>query len=186
MTPAVSFLIPPQCPITGIALTLPFQLAAPPFFSQKRSIMQDSKSVLRITLCSESRTELKTNPPSVINRDIKSAPPSGPRLSYSPVGLGNPHSESVCEYLAACEDREPNVWLRDDIRIAWLTVVNAAQGKLDPWRYSFWMYLGRTPEKLIPFFVERAERHRLMEVPDYDPTVKMAAKSLPHDKKEIA
>jgi hypothetical protein len=166
----------PQIPLQSIA-----------FFPQKASLMHDSKSVLRITLCSENRTELKSNLPHVINRDIKSAPPSGPRLSYSPVGLENKVSESVCEYLAWCEANEPNVWLRDDIRIAWLTVLNASEGKPDPWRYSFWMYLGRVPEKVIPELVARAERHRLMEVPDYDPTVKMAQSPAASQKrKEIA
>jgi len=72
-------------------------------------------------------------------------------------------SAPVLDYLQRAECREPDAWLRDDYRIAWLTVHFAGRGYSDPWRFAFWWYLGRTPEKLIPFFVSRAARHAAME-----------------------
>lgn len=76
---------------------------------------------------------------------------------------GQRQSEAVLAYLAAAEAREPDVWLRDDIRISWLTVLHAAQGTAQPWEYAFWRYLGRHSSKLIPEFVARADKHAAME-----------------------
>lgn len=89
--------------------------------------------------------------------------------------LQNKLSARVLSRLAEAETREPDAWLRDDYRIAWLTVLHCAEGIADPWRFAFWKYLGKTPEKLIPLFVERRENHRAMEIPDYDPTLRRRA-----------
>jgi hypothetical protein len=90
-------------------------------------------------------------------------------------------SERVLYRLAQAESRESDVWLRDDYRIAWLTVLYASEERtwgLDdegesfgPWEFAFVSYLGKSHKKLIPYFVARSERHRLLDVPDYDPTL---------------
>jgi hypothetical protein len=68
-------------------------------------------------------------------------------------------SARVLEYLALAEFRALDPWERDDLRLSWLTVLRASEGHPDPWRYAFWCYFGLTPEKLIPYFVARAEAH---------------------------
>jgi hypothetical protein len=103
-------------------------------------------------------------------QDTLPAPPHSLTIVHGAVQ--NKISVRVLARLSEAESREPDAWLRDDYRIAWLTVLHCADGISDPWRFAFWKYLGRTPEKLIPLFLERAEKHRLMNVPDYDPTLK--------------
>lgn len=76
---------------------------------------------------------------------------------------GERQSEAVLAYLAAAEAHEEDVWLRDDIRLSWLTVLRAAAGHSDPWRYSFWTMFGKVPEKVIPIWCERAQEHAEME-----------------------
>lgn len=77
--------------------------------------------------------------------------------------FGLRHTESILAYLADAEMREPDAWLRDDVRIAWLTVLHCSEGIERPWEYAFYRYLGKHPDKLIPEFVARAERHAAME-----------------------
>jgi hypothetical protein len=68
----------------------------------------------------------------------------------------------VMSRLADLEWREAQLYYQDDYRLAWLTVLRAAEGYPDPWAYSFWMYYGRHPKKLIPFFVEREAKWKAM------------------------
>ena len=75
-------------------------------------------------------------------------------------------SERVLFQLALAETNEIDPWLRDDIRISWLTVLHCAEGISQPWEYAFWRYLGKHPDKLIPIFVERAEKHAAMNEPE--------------------
>jgi hypothetical protein len=72
-------------------------------------------------------------------------------------------SQRVAYRLTQIEIREPDAWFRDDLRIARLTVFFASNGNPDPWRYAFWWYLGKTPDKLIPFFVAREATRGAME-----------------------
>ena len=72
-------------------------------------------------------------------------------------------TQNILAYLSRAEWKEPDVWLKDDYRIAWLTVLHCAEGISQPWEYAFWRYLGRHPDKLIPELVARAERHAAME-----------------------
>jgi len=72
-------------------------------------------------------------------------------------------AQRVVYRLTQAEAKEPDAWLRDDLRIARLTVFFAGNGKPDPWRFAFWWYLGQVPEKLIPQFQERERGHALME-----------------------
>jgi hypothetical protein len=69
-------------------------------------------------------------------------------------------SESVLSYLAAAEELEPDVWLQDDIRIAWLTVLHAAAGVADAWGFSFWQFFGKTYPKALLAWAERDEINR--------------------------
>ena len=43
-----------------------------------------------------------------------------------------PFVERVLSYLETAESCEPDVWLRDDLRIAWITVLRAARGESEP------------------------------------------------------
>jgi hypothetical protein len=115
---------------------------------------------------SENRnSDLFTHPEA--DRSIVSQPAIPPRLTLLDGNL-NPIvyrslSGRIMARLACAEAREVNPHLADDYRIAWLTVWNASQGHADPWRYSFWCYLGKTPEKIIPELVARLEKHAAME-----------------------
>lgn len=72
--------------------------------------------------------------------------------------------------LAQFEAREPEVWLADDYRIAWLTVLHAHQDIPDPWGFAFWRYLGRTYGRVLPEFMAREQRHAAMELPPKKPS----------------
>jgi len=68
-------------------------------------------------------------------------------------------AERVVIYLCAAEAAERDPRYHDDYRLARMALGYARQGHTDPWRYAFWMYFGRVPEKLIPVFVA-ADRQR--------------------------
>ena len=84
-------------------------------------------------------------------------------------------SARICARLVQAEAKEPDAWLRDDYRIARMTVGLASRGNSDPWRFAFWQYLGKTPEKLIPFFVARAQRDAAMDLPPKKPATAASA-----------
>jgi hypothetical protein len=73
---------------------------------------------------------------------------------------GQSKIEAVLSYLASAEARELDVWLQDDIRIAWLTVLHAASGVVDAWGYSFWQFFGKTYPKALLAWAERDEINR--------------------------
>jgi len=95
-------------------------------------------------------------------------------------------SARICTRLCEAEAREPNAWLRDDYRIARMTVGNARQGNPDPWRFAFWQYLGKTPEKLIPVFVARAQRDAAMQLPPKKPAAAASAAQEKHCPSSVA
>jgi hypothetical protein len=64
---------------------------------------------------------------------------------------------SILGYLASAEMREEDVWLRDDIRIAWITVLNAAQGSPIPHIEATYTVLGLHPDKVYPAILARRE-----------------------------
>lgn len=67
-------------------------------------------------------------------------------------------SQRVLDRIAEAKDKEVyDPWRKDDLQIAWLTVLRADEGEADPWRLAFWQTLGEYPEKLIPFLVARAD-----------------------------
>jgi hypothetical protein len=64
---------------------------------------------------------------------------------------------SILDYLASAELREEDVWLRDDIRIAWVTVLNASQGSQSPHIEASYRVLGLHPDKVWPAILARRE-----------------------------
>jgi hypothetical protein len=62
---------------------------------------------------------------------------------------------SILDYLASAEAREEDVWLRDDVRIAWITVLNASQGSPIPQIEASYAVLGLHPDKVYPAIVAR-------------------------------
>lgn len=64
---------------------------------------------------------------------------------------------SILDYLASAEMREEDVWLRDDVRIAWITVLNASQGSPIPHIEASYAVLGLHPDKVYPAIVARRE-----------------------------
>lgn len=77
---------------------------------------------------------------------------------------GNSFSQRVLVRLAQAESTEPDVWLRDDIRIAWITVLNCANHKPTPWEWAFNTVIGGHPSKVIPQLVERVRKHAEMDL----------------------
>jgi hypothetical protein len=77
--------------------------------------------------------------------------------------------DRIMSRLAQLEDSENNPHFQDDYRIAWMTVLNCSEGHADAWRYSFWCYFGKVPEKIIPELVAREAKRRRLDIPDYDP-----------------
>lgn len=61
--------------------------------------------------------------------------------------------ESILDYLTWAEANEPDVWLRDDYRIAWITVVKAARGELQPHFWATYAVLRTAPVKVWPNIV---------------------------------
>jgi hypothetical protein len=66
-------------------------------------------------------------------------------------------SEHVLAYLASVEDAEMNPWVKDDLRIAWLTVLYAARGYEIPHIWASYMVLGLHPDKVWPAMMTRRE-----------------------------
>lgn len=79
--------------------------------------------------------------------------------------FGRSKSERILAYLAVAEQGEPDVWLRDDYRIAWLTVLYSANGRPSPWDWAFNRVVGGHPAKVIPQLVARAREHVVLGLP---------------------
>lgn len=73
--------------------------------------------------------------------------------------------EHILAYLASAEQAEPDVWARDDYRIAWLTVLYCANSRPTPWAWAFNQVVGGHPSKVIPQLVERARKHAVLGLP---------------------
>lgn len=80
-------------------------------------------------------------------------------------------SERILSYLASAEQDEEDVWLRDDIRIAWITVLYAANDRPTPWEWAFNRVIGGHPSKVIPILVERRQKHAELALPPRKPVV---------------
>jgi len=57
--------------------------------------------------------------------------------------------------LADAERREVDPWVRDDLRIAWITVLNAARGDTIPHIAATYTVLGLHPDRVWSAIVER-------------------------------
>lgn len=60
----------------------------------------------------------------------------------------SPHVESILQYLSRAEWAEIDPWLRDDLRVAWLTVLLADRGERQPFVLASYRVLGIHPDKL--------------------------------------
>jgi hypothetical protein len=99
-----------------------------------------------------------------INRDTLSPFPEILRELVSMLDSGRAESWAVLAYLAESECKEPDVWLRDDIRVAWLCALYASHGVENPWGYAFWWYYGKTYPKALLAWAERdRENQRQLE-----------------------
>jgi hypothetical protein len=76
--------------------------------------------------------------------------------------MGDRLLQRVWERLSQSEQAEPDVSLRDDLRIAKLCILNVERGQSDPWRFAFWTYMGITPEKWLGIQAEREAYSRSM------------------------
>jgi hypothetical protein len=74
-------------------------------------------------------------------------------------------TEAVLQYLESAEQQEHDAWLRDDIRIAWITTLRASRGEPFPHVSATYTVLGVHPDQVWP----RIEaRRRAMLGADYD------------------
>jgi hypothetical protein len=64
-------------------------------------------------------------------------------------------TEKVLLYLETAEKKEIDPWLRDDIRISWITVLNASRGDLFPHVHATIAVLGLHPDRVWPAIVAR-------------------------------
>lgn len=71
---------------------------------------------------------------------------------------GNQKVTSVLEYLAQAEQGESDVWLRDDLRISWLTCLYAGRGYEKPHIAATQQVLGIHPDKVFEAMTERRRR----------------------------
>lgn len=64
-------------------------------------------------------------------------------------------AERVLLRLEKAEQRESDVWLRDDIRIAWITVLEASRGNSQPHIDATYRVLGLHPDKVWQAILDR-------------------------------
>lgn len=89
--------------------------------------------------------------PSDISHDAPPSADSGPRdASLELAGR-------VLLRLEEAEKKELDPWMRDDIRIAWITVFHASQGHSQPHVVATYRVLGIHPDKVWPAIVARRE-----------------------------
>jgi hypothetical protein len=80
------------------------------------------------------------------------------RIPYAALPPGAPCvdvSERVLVYLEKCERKEFDPWMRDDIRIAWITVLEASRGNPQPHIDATYKVLGIHPAKVWPAICAR-------------------------------
>jgi hypothetical protein len=69
---------------------------------------------------------------------------------------GNPSTtDRILAQLALAEAKEPCPWFRDDIRIAWITVLMASRGNTMPHVVATYQVLGLHPDKVWPAILAR-------------------------------
>jgi hypothetical protein len=70
---------------------------------------------------------------------------------------GRSQVDRILAQLTLAEAKEPCPWLRDDIRIAWITTLWASQGKPQPHVAATYAVLGLHPDKVWPAILARRE-----------------------------
>ena len=101
--------------------------------------------------------------------------------------------ERIADYLLRAEMREPDVWLRQDYRLAWLILMLAAEDMANPYSKAFrqlfhknahevrfwWrdrrklLWLAEATNCPTPLLVANRVEEVFNVVPDYDPTIKL-------------
>jgi len=64
-----------------------------------------------------------------------------------------PLTDRILARLAEAEARELDPWRRDDLRIAWITVLNASRGESAPHFWATYQVLGTSPDQVWPRIV---------------------------------
>lgn len=116
-----------------------------------------SDLILADLLQIQNSTNLYTDFPE--SRGISAAAPSPLGIRIERGTVANVRVEHVLEYLQKAEWKAP-IGERDDIRVAYITVIKAFEGHPDPFAIAFWQYFSASPDQLIPFFAARAELWR--------------------------
>lgn len=75
----------------------------------------------------------------------------------------------VLAYLEKAERKESDPWLRDDIRIAWITTLYASQGNPQPHIDATYRVLGLHPDQVWPAICARRERMLGVEYANFFP-----------------
>lgn len=72
-----------------------------------------------------------------------------------PKATSRASTDSILDYLVSAEANEPDVWLQDDYRIAWITVQRASRGERSPHVSATYAVVGLHPDKVWPAIVAR-------------------------------
>lgn len=150
-----------------------------PESDKKRSLLDGEKEVqidaqtidsaMSIMSSSGNRTSLvgipeipafpyRTSPPVGIGDSLTLSAPGLQALdgeTFRPTSLADPFLNSVWGHLSRSEEKEQDVSLRDDLRIAKLCILEVLAGNPDPWHLAFWKYLGINYEKYLGILAER-------------------------------
>jgi hypothetical protein len=63
--------------------------------------------------------------------------------------------ERILDYLERAEWKASDPWEKDDLRVAWKCVLNAATGVASPWDTAFATYYGKPLAKALAYWAER-------------------------------
>ena len=75
-----------------------------------------------------------------------------------PPGAHLPLTDRVLTHLEQIESHEPDPWVRDDLRISWITTLYASQGNPQPDVDATYIVLGIHPNKVWPAILARRAR----------------------------
>lgn len=134
-------------------------------------LTNQSTSIMLSRHCADSENLLNTTPTASnqcppADSYVKSvglstpADPASASLSIACGEVSDPFVARVLARLSEAEWKSP-LGSRDDIRVAWITVLKADEGHPTPFAQAFFQYFGVSPEKMIPFLSARAELDRI-------------------------
>lgn len=87
--------------------------------------------------------------------------------------------EDILDYLRSAENAELDPWICDDLRIAWLTVLYAAQNYPHPFVAAEYKVLGCHPDRLQELLTERRKALLGRLYNDFYPTTEAPPKKPP-------